>query len=252
MAARPAPVITAVATSLNGKYRLERRKGSQVTLVNGDTGWRLDLSTHGILCAVFTPDSRQFLTGHRDGIVRIWDSETGGLAGSLKGGSDAVWSIAVTRTATGNDWVAAGNKDGSVFVWDLSSGDELAHLPPSESSVSCVRWSPRGDSLAISFGEFSNREPNRVLLWSPLDHNVLAQFPLENPIAALAWLPDDNGLVMANWQGDSAVWRPTSQFIQPAGSLGEHGKQQAEAANWSADCPLTIVPLAPQLTAGAE
>jgi beta-lactamase regulating signal transducer with metallopeptidase domain len=249
---RPAPAITAIATSRNGKYRLERRKGSHVTLVSEPSGWRLDMSTHGILCVAFTPDSRQFVTGHSDGVVRVWDSETGGLAASLKGCTDAVWSVAVAQLEAANCQVAAGAKDGSVLVWNLASGDELARLPPSESSVSCLRWSSRGEALAISFGDFSNREPSSLLLWSPLDHQMLAQLNAEKPVAALSWLPNDEGLLMADWKGDAHVWRLDSQTLSPVDSLGKSGKERAEAANWSADCPLATPPVAELLTLGAE
>lgn len=249
--ARPVPAITAVATSPSGKYRLERRRGSQVALVNESNGWRLDMSTHGILCVAFAPDSRQFVTGHSDGVVRIWDCETGGLATSIKGCSDAVWSIAVTESPSGTRYVAAGAKDGSVLVWDLSSGDELARLPPSDASVSCLRWSPDGGALAISFGEFSNREQNSLSIWSPRRHEVLVQLPLEKPIAALAWLSEDGQILMADWKGDATVWQPGSQAAQRTASL-DSGKKRAEASNWSADCPLVIAPPAEQFSIGAD
>lgn len=249
---RPAPVITAIATSSNGKYRLERRKGSHVTLVNDASNWRLDMSTHGILCVAFTPDGRQFVTGHGDGAVRVWDSETGGLVASLKGCTDAVWSLAVTQHDAERCRVAAGPKDGSVLIWDLASGDELARLPPSESSVSCLRWSSRGETLAISFGEFSNREECGLLLWRPLDNQTLAQIPLEESMAALTWLPNDEGLLMADWKGEAYEFRFISQVITPLGPLGSSGKQSAEAAHWSADCPLTTPSAAEHGIAGAQ
>src|SRR5207237_281064 len=126
VAVRPTTLVTASAVSPDGKYRLERRKGDQVTLVNESSGFRLNMTDHRILCASFTPDGRSFVTGHGDSQVRVWDSQTGGLVGTLKGNTAAVWSVDAIARASGGYWVAAGAQDGSVLVWDMASGEELA------------------------------------------------------------------------------------------------------------------------------
>ena len=237
-AMRPPTVVTATAVSRNGKYRLERRKGSHVTLVNQAIDWRLDMSTHGILCVAFTPDSRDFITGHEDGLVRVWDSETGGLVTTLRGCSDAVWSISISPGRTDEYLVAGGAKDGSVVVWDLESGEEMARLAGSASSVSCLRWSSRGDKLAISFGDFSNRDQDSLLIWSPLDNLTLSQSTLDRPVGALAWLDDDTRLRVADWSGETQIWEASGSSLQKGELLGQSDKQAVEAAHWSADCPL--------------
>jgi bla regulator protein blaR1 len=250
-AVRPPTLVTATAVSRNGKYRLERRKGSHVTLVNQAIDWRLDMSTHGIVCVAFTPDSRLFVTGHEDGLVRVWDSETGGLVSTLRGCSDAVWSVAVSPPQNDEYQVAAGTKDGAVLVWELGSGEEVARLAPSASSVSCLRWSPNGDKLAISFGDFSDRDEDGVLVWSPLDNVFLAQTALDRPVAAVAWLGDGRVLV-ADWTGNAQVWQTKDESPYYSMTLGRNGKQIVEAAHWSADCALISAALAEELGAGAQ
>jgi len=250
-AVRPPTVVTASAISRNGKYRLDRRKGSHVTLVNQAIDRRLDMSTHGILCVAFTPDSRSFVTGHEDGLVRVWDSETGGLAATLRGCSDAVWSVAVSARQNDEYQIAAGAKDGAVLVWDLRSGDEVARLAPSSTSVSCLRWSPQGDRLAITFGDFSDRDQDGLLIWSPLENVFLAQIALDMPIAAMAWLGDGR-VLLADWIGDGQIWQTGNESPQYSVALGRNGKQTVEAAHWSADCPLVSEALAEELSAGAQ
>ena len=244
---RPGVAVTATAFSRNGKYSVQRRKGSQVTLVNQATNWRLDMSAHGILCVVFTPDSRHFLSGHDDGLVRAWDSETGGLASTFKGSSSAVWSLDVTPSDSANCLIAAGAKDGSIVVWDFTSEDEVARFAPLDSSVSCLRWSPQGDRLAISFGDFSNREDSALMIWSPLSNKLLTQISLDKPLAALAWLSGDDRLLVADWNGEARLWQSDLDILGPPVSLGTSGKLLAEAANWSADCPLAPAAIADHL-----
>jgi WD40 repeat protein len=210
------------------------------------------MSTHGILCVAFTPDSRLFVSGHADGLVRVWDSETGGLAATLRGCSDAVWSVAVAPGQSGEYQVAAGGKDGSVLVWDLGSREQVSWLPPSESSVSCLRWSPQGDKLAISFGDFSDRDQDALLIWSPRDNALLAHLALDRPAAALAWLGDEGRLVIADWSGNAQTCQGPDGSHQYSISLGPGGKQIVEAAHWSADCSLVAARLAEELGPGAQ
>jgi bla regulator protein blaR1 len=245
-ATQPRVAVTATAVSPNGKYQLQRQKGSQVTLINQATNWRLDMSAHGILCVAFTPDSRHFLTGHYDGLVRAWHSDTGGLVGTLKGSNGAVWSLDITAGDSANCLVAAGAKDGSILVWDFTSGDEVARCAPLDSSVSCLRWSPQGDRLAVSFGDFSNRENSILMIWSPLSNEVLAQISLEKPVAALAWLSNED-LFVADWNGAARLWQSDRESLGPPVSLGASGKSLAEAANWSAECPLVPAAIADPL-----
>jgi hypothetical protein len=232
--------VTANAVSPNGKYRLERRKASQVSLVNQLTDWRLDMTAHGIRCVVFTPDSSQFVTGHQDGVVRVWDSDTGGLVTSLRGATGPVLSIDVSSDASASRRVAAGSKDGSIIVCDLASGDVLARMTVSDSSVSCLRWSSQGDRLAIGLGDFSKREHSQLLVWSPASNEVHEQLPLDEPVAALTWLSDGDRLLLADWNGKARLYQFDFGLLSETVSLGTNGKQIAEAAHWSADCPLAI------------
>jgi bla regulator protein BlaR1 len=235
---QPRAAVTAVAVSHNGKYRLERRRAAQVSLVNQLTDWRLDMSSHGIRCVAFTADSNQFFTGHEDGVVRVWDSETGGLVMSLKGSTGPILSIAVGPGDSATRRVAAGSRDGNVIVWDSASGEEVARAAPVNSSVSCVRWSPQGDRLAVALGDFSKREPSELVIWSPFTNQAPEETPLEEPVAALAWSAGDNRLFLTDWNGVARRYQVASGLFSEAVSLGPTGKQIAEAAHWSADCPL--------------
>ncbi len=251
-AIRPITLVTASAVSPNGKYRLERRKGNQVTLVHETSSFRLSMIDHRIHCAAFTPDSRLFVTGHDDSQVRVWDSETGGLVSALKGNTSAVWSLDVTVNPGGGYLLASGAQDGRVMVWNLASGEEVARLDPVGISVSCVRWSHGGNQLAISYGDFSDDDAAALVVWSPREDTILRQVVLPRPIAALAWLSGDENIFTADWAGEALLWRladePSAQQI----SLGIAGKQIAEAAHWSANCPLIPSWLMSQSIFGAD
>lgn len=229
----PKPAVTwwASAASPNGKYRIEARTGRRITLVNVDTGFRLDLTSHQITCVSFASNSQTFATGHEDSVVRLWDSETGGLLQSFKGCRSQVTSVAISRDGRR---LAAGSQGGDVQVWDLATGDEIAGRTAPESAIGCVRWSHRGDRLAITLGDWSQREP-AIFVWSPDENVILAEQLLREPAGAIQWLAQDDALVIADWNGLAQVWRHASrEFV----SQMQLEKDQISASAWSPDCPL--------------
>ena len=75
--------------------------------------------------------------------------------------------------------------------------------------------------------------------------------PLEQPIAALDWNNNDN-LFMAAWNGNGYEWQFERPAVTSLGTLGKNSKERAEAANWSADCPLIKGLVAEPMTEGTE
>ena len=71
------------------------------------------------LALAVTPDGRRIVSGDADGSVRLWDVETGGEVGELKGHVGPVHAVAVTSDGR---YVVSGGNDGRVRVWDLHSG----------------------------------------------------------------------------------------------------------------------------------
>jgi WD40 repeat protein len=144
--------------------------------------------------------------------------------------------------------LAAGAKDGSVLVWDLSSGDVVAKLPPQDVPVSCLRWSKSGDRLAIALGDFVDRDTSLLLIWMPQESALVTEQPLAEPAGALDWFGDDRALLVAAWSGQAIVWNVN------AGAPGETwqvDKDQVSSAAWSPDCPLVTKLLANQSRTGS-
>ena len=242
------PSLWASATSPNGKYRLEARAGRKTTLVHVAADWRLDLSSHKIVCASYSPDSQMLATGHDDSIVRIWDCETGGISALLRGSESAITSVAF---APDGRRIAAGTANGDVHVWDSATHDEIARIQLQQpAGVSCIRWSNRGDRLAVALGNWSDGEAMPLVIWAPDEGSVPAkELFLDLPVGAVQWLADYTALLVAAWDGEARVWNLSTN--EPVDWLSLK-KVAISAAAWSPDCPLISRWQADRLVLGSE
>lgn len=229
--ARAPTLVWASAHSPNGQYHVEARVGRRVTLVSPNI--RLDLTSHQITCVSFSPNSITFVTGHEDFIVRQFDSDTGGMLElQYKGCDSPITSIHISPDGSR---LAAGTTSGSVLVWDMASADEIGRLERPGSAISCVRWSPNGNDLAITRGDWSEREQSGLIVWSPAEDIVLHEQSLSMPVGALDWMGQDNSLLIVGWDGQSQIWSLSTKQVVTEMQLD---KDQVSAAAWSADCLL--------------
>ncbi|MGD0813603.1 MAG: serine/threonine-protein kinase [Verrucomicrobiota bacterium] len=114
----------------------------------------------------------------------------------------------LAASADGN-WLAIGvvHKDG-LFVYDLRTRQEAAHLAPGESEVRSA-FSPLDSLLAFTSvsAPVSVREQSTLRLWNPLTREVVSQFPLDHPCEGLAFARDGRTLVTSTGLGHITLWR---------------------------------------------
>ncbi|MCI0361338.1 MAG: hypothetical protein L0211_22880 [Planctomycetaceae bacterium] len=248
IAPRPAPIqpsrLYGSVFSANNRFKLEGFIGHKMVLVHPSTGWRLDLGNHRVNCVSFSPDSRFFITGHQDGKLRQWDSETGGLMATLATNAGVVTSVAYSPDGR---QFALGTFDGVVSVWDAATLEEVARRTTGRGAVSCVRWCPRGERLAIALGDWSAKDQSRLHLWSPSDSVLLSDEALEDAAGALDWLSDD-ALLVAYWDGHAVVRNVRGNAVD---QVYEVEKDLVSSANWSSDVRLVSRWVADKLAAGA-
>jgi bla regulator protein blaR1 len=241
---RPPSITFARAQSPNGRHTLHASTNHETTLSH--PGLRLGLNTSSpITCASFAPDSRSFITGHADGNVRFWDSETGGFL-NKKFPSQAGSVVSVAYSPTG-DRVAIGTSDGMLSVWDLAAESEVARLENPDIAVSCLRWSPSGDQLAVALGNWTATSDARLILWSPSTGEIIADESLALPVGALDWLSGEV-LLLADWDGTATIRHESGEQLPSPMNIA---KDLISAAHWSPNCRLLTTWEADQLLARA-
>jgi WD40 repeat protein/serine/threonine protein kinase len=107
------------------------------------------------------------------------------------------------------DWLAIGlvHKDG-LFVYDLQTRQEVAHLAPGGNQVR-IAFSPVESLLAYTSASFlaSGKEQATLCLWSAATRQVVAEFPLDERNAGLAFAKDGRTLVTSTGLGHITLWR---------------------------------------------
>jgi WD40 repeat protein len=103
-----------------------------------------------------TPGSSYIASGGDDGIVRIWDANSGNLLKSLNGHRDVVTSVAFSPK---HNKVASGSMDNSIKIWDVYTGTLQVTMTDHKLGVTSVSFSKDGSEIA------SGSDDGTIKIW---------------------------------------------------------------------------------------
>jgi WD40 repeat protein/serine/threonine protein kinase len=147
-----------VAVTPDGKRVASAFGGGKVALTVWDraTGrekfTRVAGNISGVLRVGISDDGRCVVTGGMDGIVKVWDGDTGAERFTLGGHQQQISAVAVSRDGRR---VCSASLDGTVKVWDAETGKELRTLRGGETGVYSLavsgdgKWLVSGDGAGI-------------------------------------------------------------------------------------------------------
>ncbi|MGH8904445.1 MAG: pentapeptide repeat-containing protein, partial [Egibacteraceae bacterium] len=84
-----------------------------------------DLGSAPCAAVAFSPDSGLLVSGGTDGMVRVWDANSGEPVRTLQGHTGSVRSVAFSPDGR---WLATAGNDQVVRVWDANSGEPIRTL----------------------------------------------------------------------------------------------------------------------------
>ena len=162
--------------------------------------------TGGVTVSVFSPDGRRLATGSYPDEVehtaRVWDAVSGKELLTLTGHTNAIYHVAFSPDGRR---LATGSVDGTVKIWDSTSGQLLMTI--FASGVNRVAFSPDGTRLATGSSDGMAR------LWNAATGQLLQTLAGHaGGVWGISFSSDGTRLATASQDATAKVWD-----ISPAG-----------------------------------
>jgi WD40 repeat protein len=108
----------------------------------------------------WTADGTRLVTSGEDGVVHVWDPNSGKSVAQFAAADRAVYGVAVSPDGTmiataAGDW--KNRKNGQVRVWDAAKGTELFRLPDTDGPAWGVAFTGDGQLIVAQMGETAVR-----------------------------------------------------------------------------------------------
>ena len=116
---------------------------------------------HGL---AFTEGGLKLVSGGRDDAIHVWNPESGELLQRLESGSTGLGALACAKD--GSLVAAHWRQLQQVWIYDLSSGAQVAQLPLAK--VSSLDFSPAGDRLLVA-------SPEGLSVWDLMSYQELSK-----------------------------------------------------------------------------
>ena len=149
-------------------------------------------------------DNVSFYTG--DNTIKLLDSNSGTLLGSLGGHSD---SLTTVKFSLDGKSLASGSRDGIVKLWNIPTGTPQHTLPGHMNSITNVAFSSDGKLVASSSHDKS------IKLWNADTGMLHHTFPVEDVADNLIFSTD--GPFLNTSQGSFRIQPPYSGFVSLVG-----------------------------------
>jgi WD40 repeat protein len=150
--------------------------------------------------SAFSPDDTTLVTNGHDGIITIWDRQTGGLVGALEGHetSSSIRSVAFSPCGT---MIASASSDQTIRVWNAFSFNSRCILKGHEGDVLAVCWSATGDEV------ISGSADTTVKLWDVFGTGCLKTISIHtSAVRSIASSPSSSLIASGDEDGTVKVF----------------------------------------------
>jgi WD40 repeat protein/serine/threonine protein kinase len=146
----------------------------------------------------WSPDGTAILTGHEDGIVRLWDAHTGTARSKLIGHTGVVRDAIFSPNGSS---IASASEDETIRLWDVETGTEQRMLSGHAGIVRSVDWSPDGKRLVSGGNDGLPR------VWDVVNGETLFVLPGHTEdIVIVTWSSDGRRIASQSLDATVKVW----------------------------------------------
>lgn len=154
--------------------------------------------TNGVTDVVYTADGSRLVTGDRDGLVKIWDTNSGAELHTLSGHTADIAKFTFNADDT---LLATASADSTARVWDLETGEELLILSDHIEWVTGIDFSPDGSRLA------TGDDGGQIRIWDlTTGEELLNLIGHTNFVNEVVYSPDGTQLISASYDGTIKFW----------------------------------------------
>lgn len=185
---------------------------------NGDLHYvRPEITTvlQTISTLALSPDNRILIGGGDDGVVWVWDSQTGRKLYQLASHTSPVRSLAFSPDGR---LVLSGSEDKTARLWDLQTGKELQQFIGHAQAVRAVGFSPDGKFVLTGSDDHTAR------LWDAQTGKELHRFNGHTAaVHAVAYSPDGKSIATGSDDQTARVWdaQTGKELVQFIGHTGQ-------------------------------
>lgn len=132
-----------------------------------DTVREIDGVPEGQLALGFSPDGRRFATGGADGVLHVFDTQTGEPLATMSGHGAEILAIAFSPDGSR---LASAGLDRVIRIWDAKTYEQLAALAGHTGHISMLDWQqlpPGPDHPEGDMRLFSSSGDSTIRVWEP-------------------------------------------------------------------------------------
>ncbi len=167
------------------------------TAFNPDGSYALPPDIHFFAVAI-TPDGRQAVSASTDGVLRLWDLQSGECLRTFEGHESAVIDVAVSPDGR---HIISTSEDKTLRLWDLQSGKSLRIFDGHESAVHGIAISPDGRHI------ISASDDKTLRLWDLQSGECLRTFDGHTAgVSGVAISPDGRYIISASGDKTVRLW----------------------------------------------
>lgn len=199
---------------------------SEDEIVLDTTYWLMDNPACPLRTVSISPDDRRLVSGHDDGIIRLWDLETGEFLQQFAKRHNS-WIRNIHFSPDGK-MIASSSEDKTICLWDATTGECLHTLRRHSGRVWSVAFHPKRSWLV------SGGDGLKIKLWNTENGDCLGAFRGYNhETRPIAFSPD--GELLATGNNQAAVDLKDSLLEQHFPEKFRNGSGNIWALSYSPD-----------------